>query len=480
MNIPRKPLSIALMLSGLCAVAELPDAALFEHPPVTAGPTMLLDIDCADEAGFNRAESQLERAKELGFGMVLFRLPAERPGFWEKWAAINRHAARLKLKAGFTDFPQSESDGAKGGPAAEKHINRILSMSQDKLPESYGLSLVWCQLVNRADTNITVSAWRDNFAKPISECIQAAGLDAGIWADENPLPPEENGFLFKRPGFAFSTNRVDRQTNRRVAGGARCMGRNEIQCRIQWPSAGTEWRSAVNAALVDGATRVAFEFPDGLPNDNDAVQMLKNCNEYLTRCQWLINYGHPVSDLLTVGGELPEFMERFPADSATPAMLEEAFLRDRRLVFPSSRSYPRLAVAANLLSGGKSLSPLLKAYQNNGLEIGVIPTADNDGTKGHAFPIWDSPGKIPVQAPLTVTSENPLLKLEYAQRSNGDNKLVFIANTTREQGIVTITLVGPPREIQRWNPQDGKIQKTGPTSTVTFACPPDDTFFLIY
>ena len=207
---------------------------------------------------------------------------------------------------------------------------------------------------------------------------------------------------------------------------------------------------------------------------------MKSCNEYLARCQWLINYAQPTADLLTIGDMPPELLERHVADSATPAMLEEAFLREHRLVFPSSRSYPRLAVAANLLSGKNGIASLLKAYRDNGLEIGVVPTADNDGAKGHAFPIWDAPDKIPLRPLLTCESENPQLRLNCLYRANGDNNLVFIVNATRETGIAKISFAKLPKEIQRWNPQDGKIQKTDPAPTITFSCPPNDAFFLIF
>ena len=469
-----------------CALRAAPDPALFQTPPQgTTRVGAVIPLTGTDEAARESAMRQLERAKSLAFGFVLFELPAETESFWEAWSAVAKRAKQLRLQLGFTDFAllnDTSAPTASVSARLERHVNRVLFQSQAHLSETYGLTLMGYHFPGPSVTNPpwpaaegNAARWRETYAIPLRDLVQESGLDIGLSVEATPLPPEELGFFFKRPVFPLATNALERERNARVAGGARVMERTFCWGRLpawsrETPEAGPlpAWtrdarliREAALDLLHDGATRILLPFPDGIPGDDDNFHILQSVNTTLNRCQWLLEQADPAVPFLYVGENPPDFLVPHLPDRASPAMLRAARVKEKALLFPSGRRYTHLIVQGGLPAADASLAARLARYREAG--VTVAQTA-MDETPSNGFPVWQTAADLPRPQPYLISADATNLHVRVTHRKTADGSITLITNTSALSGTLRIAFTAPARRpAECWNPEDGsRVPLAGP------------------
>ena len=447
------------------SAAALPDPEAFVNPPPDRTRVgAVIPLTGSDEAARETAMRQLERAKSLAFGFVLFDLPAETEGFWETWQAVTKRAKQLRLPLGFTDFALlNETSAPTASVQFSRHINRVLFQSQTNLPETYGTTLIGYHFPGHSVTNppwpstaADTNLWRETYAVTLRDLVQESGLDAGLSVEHAPLPPEEVGFFFKQPIFPLATNAWECERNTRAGGGARTMARLDCwgQLPVESPAALVTNRQAFArvSLLHDGATRILFPFPEGISSDDETFRALQSLCTFFNRCQWLLAQGDPPADFLYIGENPPDFLVPYALDRAAPAMLQSARPKQRDLLFPSGRRYPRLLVQSGALREHPGLAALLNRYRTAGITVGQTDTDD----ASPPFPVWRDAADLPIPPPYRATPDNTNLLFRITRRKPASGTILLVSNTTGESGTLRVDFPDPPKgSVECWNPEDG-------------------------
>lgn len=212
----------------------------------------------------------------------------------------------------------------------------------------------------------------------------------------------------------------------------------------------------------------------------------KPWHDYLTRCQYLLQQGQPVVDVLYLApeGAPSNFMPPgsaihgdYRADSCPPeALLTRASVKGGRIVFEGGMSYAalvlpdapmtlamldkvkELAEGGALIVGGSrpTRSPSLTDY----------PRCDRDVNRVSAT-LWNS-GKIakgPVEDRLrerkTVPDFASLPRLSFGHRKIGTDDVYFVANTRPVTMNATCAFRVTGKRPELWNPETGLTQPVG-------------------
>jgi len=207
-------------------------------------------------------------------------------------------------------------------------------------------------------------------------------------------------------------------------------------------------------------------------------------HEYLTRCQYLLQQGLPVVDLLYLAPEgaprsfvPPPSLERsgYKADACSPeALLTRVSVKDGRLVLPDGMSYRAL-----VLSGSPTMTPqLLKRIAeltDAGATVIGAPPAKAPGLTGYpqcdaevrelADKLWASGKVIRDKAPLEVLSASGVVPdfsadrgLDFCHRRIGEADAYFVANSLGFAINATCSFRVAGKAPAPWRPETGEMQ----------------------
>ena len=205
---------------------------------------------------------------------------------------------------------------------------------------------------------------------------------------------------------------------------------------------------------------------------------------YLSRCQYLLQQGLPVVDLLYLAPEgapssfnPPEATLHGPyrADACPPdALMNRAIVKNRRIVFPDGMSYGALVLPSGPMTAAV-LRKVKEIAEAGAIVIGQQPSkspslsgypACDDEVERLAAALWSS-GKVisdktaeqALAAKGVVPDFSGSPRLSAAHRRFANTDVYFVANTSRltTNAICTFRIVNKQPEI--WNPETGQIQQ---------------------
>jgi hypothetical protein len=218
----------------------------------------------------------------------------------------------------------------------------------------------------------------------------------------------------------------------------------------------------------------------------------KPWHEYLARCQFLLQKGMPVVDVLYLEPEgAPRSFNPPPSGARagykgdgcpTEALLKRASVKDGRIVFPDGMSYRALA-----LPGAEAMTPglvkRLAEMASDGATIvggkpqkatGLTDYPQSDAeVKQRADALWNSgkviAGKTPEQV-LAAKGVPPDFKadrtLNFVHRRIDGAEVYFVANTLSYSTSATCAFRVAGKRPELWHPETGKIE---PVATYTEA-----------
>lgn len=213
---------------------------------------------------------------------------------------------------------------------------------------------------------------------------------------------------------------------------------------------------------------------------------------YLNRCQFLLQQGLPVSDVLYFYGEnVPSFVRLKrgnPADVPTgydydvtnlEALLERTRVEDGRVVLPDGTSYAVLALPSSGHYGLNALKHVAELATEGARVVGEKPSQpygliqDKASLREfHALAdrLWNDGlvRDVPVGEALEEMDLGPDFdyagpdgeetKLDYVHRRTQDAEIYFIANSKPTPTSVTCSLRSSGKRPELWNPVDGTIE----------------------
>jgi (4-O-methyl)-D-glucuronate---lignin esterase len=221
----------------------------------------------------------------------------------------------------------------------------------------------------------------------------------------------------------------------------------------------------------------------------------KPWHEYLARCQYLLQRGLPVVDILCLAPEgaprsftPPPSLARtgYKADAcSTEALLERVTVKDGRLVLPDGMSYRVLS-----LPGAETMTPRLlerlEELVRAGATVTGTPPVKAPGLSGYpqcdaevhdlAAALWDSGKIVRDQSPDEVLAARGVAPdftadrvLDFIHRRIGSADVYFVANTSSHAVNATCTFRVTGREPQLWNPETGQVEPVASYTPVASA-----------
>lgn len=453
-------------------------------------------------------------------------IPSETGGAVQPHAVVdlNRGAAPTGgvwrvYRFGHADMEPAAPDGFDG-KAFFKHVNRVLSACQNRLPRTYGSTLLWYQLggADRAElmwprdlpeaflkrsglglprylpalagvpvggeataryvrrqVALTIQeSWRERFARNANELVHEAGLEAGIGIGSVPVGPEEVSLYFRRPTLSPARDAAQHAANVRAAGAARALGRRYVIGRLS-PTAASEtpakallpfpWKHEADRLLSEGATRLLVELPGGVPREDAGFRQLQAGCTYVRRCQLLLQHGEKVADFLVWTDRLLPLLEGYACDYASQALLEAATVTGGCVRFDSERAYASLAVSAEVL-GEKPAEQVVRQLSARGVRVWLVATGA-EGEEAVFARVREGAGAgctvlragaegLPVPD-FQWRSESVGLKLRFLHGRALEHEIYFVVNDSAEAGPVTCLF----RDVgsgkpTRWDPVSGE------------------------
>ena len=404
------------------------------------------------------------------------------------------------------------------GDGVFRHVNNLLFACQNRMPRTYGTTLLWCQMtgpgrddviwpgdlpemflkqsglnlmkhlpalagvpvggektaayVRQQVAQAVCGAWRQRFAQNVDELVHEAGLEAGIDVDGVLVAPEETALYFRRPTLSVARTVMQHAGNVHAAGGARALGRRfvvgKLNCSNVVPTSAQAllpfpYKHEIDRLLSDGATRILLEETGGLPDEGERFSQLRALCRYTHRSQMLLQRGEGVADFLVWSLSLPHALEDYSCDFASQKMLETATFRQGKILFESERTYTRLAVTADALND-RTAKRLVRQIAENGVEVWFVASGIPD--EAAVFSKHTSDGKGKVLGALDVGGPLPDLRWEtdaagvqirFVHRRSSDCEVYYIANVSAIGGPVTCTFRDTGAgEAERWDPVSGE------------------------
>ncbi len=251
--------------------------------------------------------------------------------------------------------------------------------------------------------------------------------------------------------------------------------------------------------------------------------------DYLSRCQYLLQQGQLVADILFFVGEGSPIGYRLPQKPPAgydydlcdrDVLMERVRVRHRRLEIPDGPSYAVLVLpdkremtpelirtirhlvrsGATVIGPKPTQSPSLSRYPHCDRDVRQIAEevwGDCDGMretshrfgKGQVF--WGVPletvlKKLKVAPDWTVSSANPNPRVGLIHRCDGRTDIYFIANHRERWETLTVSLRVSGRLPEVWNPATGDISPAtffevkGQRTHITLTLEPYGSVFLVF
>ena len=405
------------------------------------------------------------------------------------------------------------------GDGVFRHVNNLLFACQNRMPRTYGTTLLWCQMngpgrddviwpcdlpemflkqsglnlmkhlpalagvsvggektaayVRQQVEQAVCGAWRQRFAQNVDELVHEAGLEAGIDVDGALVSPEETALYFRRPTLSVARTSLQHVSNAHAAGGARALGRRfvvgKLNCSNVVPTSAQAllpfpYKHEIDRLLSDGATRILLEETGGLPDEGERFSQLRALCRYTHRSQMLLQRGEGVADFLVWSLTLPHALGDYSCDYANVKMLETATFREGKIRFESERTYTRLAVTADVLND-RTAERLVNQIAENGIGVWFVASGIPDEAavfskftasgKGRVLGVEGAGGPLP---DLRWETETTGVQIRFVHRRSADCEVYFIANISATGGPVTCTFrdTGGGDEAERWDPVSGE------------------------
>ena len=461
-------------------------------------------------------------ARESG-AFAVWAVPADRTGAVQPHEMVDLTRAALPttgvwrvFRFALREMTPPLTDGYAGN-GFSRHVNRVLSACQSRLPQAYGTTLLWYQFtgpprgqvvwpadlperflrnsglnlmrflpvlagvpvggeetaryVRRQLDQSVKQAWRENFARHADELVHEAGLEAGIAIDAVPVDPEEVPVRFRRPVFPVSRDAAAAGVNRRTAGAARALGRRYVIGRLplddlaETPAATLlpfRWKPEADRLLAEGATRLLLVPSGGLPGEDAAFRSLRDGCDTVRRCQVLLQHGEPVADFLVWTEGVAPVLEGYACDDAAPALMERATVSQGRIRFESERAYDALAVPAGVV-GREAARRRIGQIAARGVAVWLVE--EPGGAAGAAAAGTMPAGCRPLRpgapdAPrpdLLWRSEKAGMRLSFLHRRTPEREIYFVVNDTSEAGPALCTFRDTGAGVPlRWDPVSGE------------------------
>jgi hypothetical protein len=210
----------------------------------------------------------------------------------------------------------------------------------------------------------------------------------------------------------------------------------------------------------------------------------KPWHEYLARCQYLLQRGLPVVDILCLAPEgaprslnPPPSLARtgYKADAcSTEALLERVTAKNGRLVLPDGMSYRVLS-----LPGAETMTPRLLRRLDGLVRAGATvtgpPPLNAPGLSGYpqcdaevrdlAAALWGTGKIVRDKSPDQVLAARGVAPdftadrvLDFIHRRIGNADVYFVANTSSHSVNATCTFRVTGKQPQLWHPDTGQIE----------------------
>lgn len=420
---------------------------------------------------------------------------------------------------GHTAMEPAAPDGFDG-KAFFKHVNRVLSTCQNRLPRTYGSTLLWYQMGGadrtelmwprdlpetflrrsglglfrylpvlagvpvggeataryvRQQVALTIrETWRERFARNASELVHEAGLEAGIGISAVPVGPEEVPLYFRRPTLSPARNEAQHAANVRATGAARALGRRYVVGKVSPDAVSATpaqallpfpWKHEADRLLSEGATRLLLELPAGVPREDAGFRQFQIGCTYVRRCQLLLQHGERVVDFLVWTDHLLPPLEGYACDYANQTLLEAATVKDGCIRFESERVYASLAVSAEVL-GEKSAAQAVRQLSARGIRVWLVATgAEGEeavfarlSEAGMKYTVLRTGAEGVPLPDFQWRTESAGLKLRFLHGRGPAHEIYFVVNDSAEAGPVTCLFreTGSGKPT-RWDPVSGEV-----------------------
>jgi hypothetical protein len=248
---------------------------------------------------------------------------------------------------------------------------------------------------------------------------------------------------------------------------------------------------------------------------------------YLNRCQFLLQQGLPVSDVLYFYGEnVPSFVRLKRDDPAEvlpgydydvinlEALLERTRVEDGRIVLPDGVRYEVLALPRGNAYGLAALEHVAQLVEDGARVVGEKPTrpiglagdpADERRFRELADRLWNTTSTAAgdgrciydleardalvregVAADFEYKSTAPGAQLDYFHRRTDDADIYFVANRRDRWDAFESSFRVAGRQPELWNPVSGEIADAAAFSqldrrtVVPLKLPPNGSMFVIF
>lgn len=235
-------------------------------------------------------------------------------------------------------------------------------------------------------------------------------------------------------------------------------------------------------------------------------------HQYLARCQYLLRQGGFVGDVLRLAPEEPLHrtqdivIQGHACDTVGPdTFLENASVRDGRIVFPSGASYRLLLLPDSPVMSVRMLSRIQKMVTEGAAILGA-PPRHTPGLLDHAqadaelqkivADIWHPKhsrvfrGITPARALAALDVAPDFTSdagIKYIHRRTADADIYFLAHTGDERVMTNCTFRVAGRQPEYWDPETGRVtpirawraEGDGHT-TITIPFQPSGSVFIVF
>ncbi len=233
---------------------------------------------------------------------------------------------------------------------------------------------------------------------------------------------------------------------------------------------------------------------------------------YLSRCQFLLQQGEPLADVLYFqGDESPShygpFEPKLPVgyhfDACTIEVLARMKVVDGNLVLPKGKSYRYLVLPANRRMTLASLQVISELAKQGARIVGAEPEgspSEGDAAKAGDFAALaqDLGGRVlarssfePVLArdglaPDFAYNGNSGMILHATHRRVGDLDLYFVANASAIAGVADCRFRVAGKSVELWHPDTGRIEPCalyedeGGITRVPLSFDPSGSLFVVF
>lgn len=246
---------------------------------------------------------------------------------------------------------------------------------------------------------------------------------------------------------------------------------------------------------------------------------------YLNRCQFMLQQGLPVSDVLYFYGEnVPSFVRLKSDDPAsvlpgydydvtnTEALVERTSVRNGKIVLPEGTTYQLLALPERDSYGVAALEHVAKLVRDGATVVGPKPTrpiglANGSGDERKfqslvaelwneqatdegrikSIPTRDALRGVGIRPDFTATnSDGEVPQLDFIHRRTKDTDIYFVANRLEQWQDADCSFRVAERQPELWYPVTGEVrdagafrQDTGRT-IVPLRLPPNGSLFVVF